>query len=105
MPLLAKLLVFCSTWVFGAITSLVAGAWGVRIIAAVTLAGIYLSCVIFYTTKVSEWIGDLFITQYGQLLGLCFPPVSGSVLAGMAAYYTCIVGKRYITTLTKIAVG
>lgn len=105
MPLLGKLLAFCTYWIFSAVAALVGAAWAVRILAAVTLAGIYLACVIYYTEKVTQWIGDLFVTQYGQLLGLLFPPVAGSILAGMAAYYTCIVGKRYITSLTKLAVG
>ena len=105
MPILAALISSIATALFTLMTAMVGAAWAVRITAAVTLAGIYLSCVVFYTAKVSEWIGLLFITQYGQLLGLLFPPMAGSIVAGMVAYYSCIVGKRYISTLTKLAVG
>jgi hypothetical protein len=105
MPVLGRLIAFIATTLFTFITGLVGAVWAVRIIAATTLAGIYLACVVFYTQKVTEWLSMLFLTQYGQLLGLLFPPVSGSIVAGMVAYYTCIVGKRYIGTLMKLAVG
>lgn len=105
MPIFAALVTSIASSLFAFMSAMVGAAWAVRITAAVTLAGIYISCVIFYTQKVSEWIGMVFVTQYGQLLGLLFPPVSGSVVAGMVAYYGCIVGKRYISTLTKLAVG
>ena len=105
MPLLAKLISLIATSVIGFFTAVFGAVWGVRIAAALTIAGIYLSCVVYYTTMIAEWIGSVFSTAYGQILGLLFPPVAGTVMASMAAYYTCIIGKRYLTTLTKIAVG
>jgi hypothetical protein len=45
----------------------------------------------------------VFSTQFGALLGLLFPPISGSVVAGVMGYYTCVVGAKYVTTLLKLA--
>jgi uncharacterized membrane protein YqaE (UPF0057 family) len=105
MPILAAFISSIATTLFGFMASIIGAVWAVRIVAATTLAGIYLACVVYYTNMISGWIGSVFSTAYGALLGLLFPPVAGTVVAGMAAYYTCIVGKRYISMLTKLAVG
>lgn len=105
MPIIGSLL----TYLFGSVLSFfsifTSAKIAVRLTAVTFLAGIYLSCVVYYTTMIGPWLLDLFSTQYGQFLGLLFPPVSGSVLAGLSAYWICIVGVRYTSTLTKMAVG
>lgn len=45
------------------------------------------------------------MSAYGQLLGLLFPPIAGTVLAGLGAYWTCVAGAQYVGNLMKIAIG
>jgi hypothetical protein len=103
MPLLGALLSGLITQ-FVAFVGLLFGAkYAVRISAIIAIATIYLSCVVYYTTLIGPWIGTVFSTQFGALLGLLFPPISGSVVAGVMGYYTCVVGAKYVTTLLKLA--
>ena len=67
----------------------------VRLTAVGILAAAYVLCVTAYTLFIDPLIGALFSTAWGQLLGLAFPPISGSTLAGLAALWGCIVAKRY----------
>lgn len=76
-----------------------------RIIAAGTLATIYLSCVIVFTAMIGPWLGAIVATAYGSLLGLLFPPIAGTVMASLMAYRTCVVGVRYTSRLLKMVVG
>lgn len=105
MPLFAKLFAALG----GAIFSLIAGIFGAklaaRLIAVASLAAIYISCVVYYTRMITPWITGVFTSQYGSLLGLLFPPVAGSCLAGLVGYWTCIAGLKYVSSLTKMAVG
>lgn len=105
MPLLGKLITACFAGLFGAIQFFVGAYWATRITAAVLLGTIYLACVFYYSQLVGPWFAALFSTAYGALLGLLFPPISGSVIAGITAYYTCVVGKRYTARLFKMAMG
>lgn len=105
MPILGKLIVTLFGGLFGLVKLLVGAYWATRVTAAVMLGGIYLACVVYYTTMIGPWFGMLFSTAYGALLGLLFPPIAGSVVFGISAYYTCVVGKRYTSKLFKMMMG
>lgn len=105
MPLLGKLLAGLFSWAVGILTALVGAKTAIRLTAVASLAAIYISCVLFFTSLIGPWFGMIFSTAYGSLLGLLFPPISGTVVAGLFAYYTCVAGARYVTTLTKLAIG
>lgn len=77
----------------------------VRLTAIAVLSAAYVACVVFYTTVIDPLIGLLFSTAYGQLLGLVFPPLAGSVLASFVALWGCIVAKRYTEKFVMMAVG
>lgn len=105
MPQLAALLLSIGKPIFDLIAALVGVRNAIRITAVGTLATIYLSCVIYFTQMVGPWLSGVFATTYGQLLGLLFPPISGSVLAGLSAYWICVAGQKYVAKLTKMAIG
>lgn len=105
MPLLANLVTWVGTSILGWLTAIMGAKAAVRIAAVMSLAGIYISCVVYFTTLVGPWLAGAFATGYGQVLGLLFPPVSGTVIAGLFGYYTCVAGVRYVSMLTKLAVG
>lgn len=104
MPLLAGLL----SWIAGKFAALVlfmrGSAIAVRINGLLFVAGIYVSCVVAFSSYVADWINNIFNTTYGTLLGLLFPPISGTVMFGLATYWTCVIGVRYISSLTKAAI-
>lgn len=79
--------------------------YATRITAVTLMATIYLACVATFTM----WIGPLFIaittTSYGFILGLLFPPIAGTMVAGLMVYRMCVVGVKYTTRLLKMAVG
>jgi len=105
MPIFANLM----TWLFNGVLSFfslfITAKYALRMTAVTFLAGIYLSCVYYYTTMIGPWLASVFSTAYGQFIGLLFPPISGTVLAGLSAYWICVIGVRYTSTLTKMALG
>lgn len=105
MPLLAKLLLGLLSPIFSLIVAAIGVKAAIRLTAVATLATIYLSCVIYFTTMIVPWLAGVFSSAYGQFLGLLFPPISGSVLAGLSAYWICVAGQKYVARLTKMAVG
>jgi hypothetical protein len=60
-------------------------------IAAVTLM-MTLATGLFATFNVliSPWIAMVFNTQYGQFLGLLFPPISGTVLTALMTFWLAV---------------
>jgi len=103
MPQLGALIVACFKPLFNLLAVLVGVKNAIRVTAVMTLATIYISCVIYYTEQLYPLLSGVFNTAYGQLLGLLFPPISGSLLASLSAYWICVAGQKYVTKLTKMA--
>ena len=74
-----------------------------RFVAIGVLAAAYVACALAYTLFIDPLIGALFSTLYGQFIGLAFPPISGSVIAGLAGLWGCIVAKRYYEKFMAMA--
>lgn len=102
MPLLGTLL----AGLFGKVTALFIGMfgakYGLRILAATALATGYVSCVVYWSGMIAPWMASIFATSYGSLLGLLFPPISGSVLAGLVGFWTAVIVQKYTSTLLKM---
>ena len=75
----------------------------VRLTAISILAAAYVACALFYTLFIDPLIGALFSTAWGMLLGLAFPPISGTVIAGIVGLWGCIVAKRYTEKFVSMA--
>lgn len=105
MPLFAALFSSIGTAIFGMIAAITGAKIATRLLAVASLAVIYVSCVVYFSTIVAPWMTGIFSSQYGQLLGLLFPPISGTVLASLAGYWGCVTGLKYVSSLTKMAVG
>lgn len=67
----------------------------VQMLGVSILAAAYVSCLVFFTTVIDPLLGLLFQSLYGQLIGLLFPPVSGTIFAGFSGLWGCIVLKNY----------
>lgn len=105
MPLFGTLLASLGGAIYSLMVAMVGAKLAARMAAVFFLAGIYISCVIFFTGLIGPWLGTLFSSTYGQLLGLLFPPISGTVVASLAGYWSCVIGVKYVSSLTKMAVG
>lgn len=105
MPLFAKLFAAIGGGIFSLIAALVGAKLAARLVAVASLAAIYISCVVYYTRMITPWLEGVFATAYGQFLGLLFPPISGTVIAGLVGYWTCVAGLKYTSSLTKMAFG
>jgi ABC-type transport system involved in cytochrome bd biosynthesis fused ATPase/permease subunit len=105
MPLLAKLLLGLLAPIFNLVVSAIGIRAAIRLTAVGSLAALYLVTVTAFTTMIAPWLSSVFNTAYGQFLGLLFPPVAGTVLASLSAYWVLVAGQKYVARLTKMAVG
>lgn len=76
-----------------------------RLAAVMLLATLYVACLAVFVALVSPWMSSVFSSAYGQLIGLLFPPVAGTVVAGLGTFWASIISFRYVSSLTKMAVG
>ena len=101
MPLLGALI----RALFGNVVLLFIGAIkgyvGYRIAVLALLAAAYVGCVVAFTNVVSPLWSGVTLTAYGSVLGLLFPPVSGTVLATLVGLWGCVLAKRLTVKLLK----
>jgi len=85
MPLLASLIAS----LFGGIASLIALLWAKKLaVGTLAIAGFALALtalMVVFNTAVTPLVQAMFSTQYGQFLGLAFPPIAGSCMTSIAA--------------------
>lgn len=105
MPLFAAFIGSILTKFYNAIVYLVGAQFASRVAVALAIANSYFAMVIVFNNYVNDWLGDLFNTNYGQFLGLLFPPVAGPVLARLTAFWTVVIMHHYVRGLTKMAIG
>jgi len=103
MPLLATLLQGLIGNASALYFAIVSAQQAARLTAIGVLAAAYVACALAYTLFIDPLLGALFSTLYGQLLGLIFPPISGSILVGLAGLWGCIVAKRYFEKFIGMA--
>jgi hypothetical protein len=63
------------------------GRVAIRIAAVAAIAVLGTGLMALFNTVVSPLVAQLFTTQYGQLIGLVFPPIAGTCLAGIATLW------------------
>ncbi|MGE6211683.1 hypothetical protein [Comamonas aquatica] len=105
MPLAALFLGSIGQILYRFIVYLVGAQHAARVAAVLALASIYIACVSYFSSMIVPWLQGIFSSAYGSLLGLLFPPVSGTVLASLSAYWVCVYGVHYVSSLTKAAMG
>ena len=87
MPLFASMVSAFFTALGGFFAKLFIARVAVRIaaVAAITALGAVLMAL--FNSVVAPMVAQMFSTQYGQFLGLAFPPVAGTVIAGITAVW------------------
>jgi hypothetical protein len=104
MPLFAALVKALFGSAVSLLLALVAAKQAIRLSAVLIFAGLYLTSVVLYSAFVSPLLGSLFSTAYGQVIGLAFPPVSGTVIASLSALWVSLLVKRYIVRFGAMAI-
>lgn len=104
MPLLAGLL----AQLFGGIAAQIVAMFvkkGTTAIAAATAIGVCMTVlVVSFNTIVSPFIASMFSTNFGQFIGLAFPPIAGTCLASIGATWAaCGLYKLKVATIKATA--
>ena len=105
MPLFAKLYAGAMGALFTFIASFLGAKVATRMIAVGAIATAYIGCISVFVSFVSPSFTAITTTGYGPVLGLAFPPVAGTVIAGLFTYKMCVVAARYTSNLLKMAIG
>jgi len=105
VPIFAALVNAIGVKFFALLLAMFGAKYAVRLAALTALAALYAAGLVAFSALISPWIGAVFNTQYGQLLGLLFPPVAGTVLAALAAFWSVVIVQKYSATLLKSAAG
>lgn len=105
MPILSLLIKALFMNAYSLVIALKSTETAIRFTAIAILAAAYISCVVGFTTFIQPLLSNLFNTQYGQVVGLAFPPISGTIITGIVTLWGCIVAKRYYRWVVTIGVG
>ena len=104
MPIFAALFKLVMGGIVTFATLFLTTKYALRIAAVLVLAALYIAAVALFSAFVSPLIGALFNTGYGQFIGLAFPPIAGTVVAGLAGLWVALVGFTYYQRFARILV-
>lgn len=105
MPIFANLFIAVLAKFYAFSVFILGAKWGLRLTAAMTIAGLYVACALTFTVMIGPWLAGMVSTAYGALLGLLFPPVAGTVIASLGTWWACILAKKHTVRLLKMTVG
>lgn len=105
MPLLAAAIGTFFTSLGSFLASMFIARIGLRVtgVLAITLAGGAL--MLAFNEFVKPLVQMLFNTEYGQLLGLIFPPISGTVVTGLMGLWLAIQTYKLQVKAIKATTG
>ena len=104
MPLLASLI----TQLFGGVAAFFANMASKKVTTMVLATGaigvVSTALLVIFNTLVSPLVQAMFSTQYGQFLGLAFPPISGTCMATIGTIWTaCAAYKLKVASIKMTA--
>lgn len=85
MPILGTLLLNLFTGLAGGIASWFVQRTATRVAVSAALVFTAGALMVLFNAIVSPLVATMFATQYGQFLGLAFPPIAGTCLASITA--------------------
>lgn len=103
MPLLGGLI----QSLFGALAGFLLKAFAAKVAARVAAIGVFVALsgglLAAFNLVVAPFLGQLFNTEYGQFLGLAFPPIAGTCMAAIAAVWVAVQTYRLQVAALRIA--
>ncbi|MDM0027768.1 DUF5455 family protein [Variovorax saccharolyticus] len=104
MPLLAGLIAS----LFGGVASFLAQIWAKKIVVAglaiAAFAAALAALLAVFNALVSPLVAAMFSTQYGQFIGLAFPPIAGTCMTSIATCWgACALYKLKMQSIKMSA--
>ena len=99
MPLFAALFASWATRFMGYLTAKFGAEIAIRIAFVAAIAAVYVGLLTLFQTTIAPMLSALFSTSYGAVLGLAFPPIAGTVVAGLAGLWMAVQSYRYLRSL------
>lgn len=104
MPLFAGMVSAFFTALGGFLAKLFIARVALRIAAVAAIGALGAVLMATFNTVIAPMVSSMFSTQYGQLIGLAFPPVAGTVLAGIATIWiACTTYKLQVHAIKVTA--
>lgn len=79
-----------------------------RLLFVAWLGALYLGCVLTFSNMVAPWFQAILQSPTsvgaaaGNVVGLLFPPVAGTVIASLVIFWGCVAALRYTSKLSTI---
>lgn len=105
MPAFAALVEALFAGLASFLTRLFIARIGIRVIAVGAITALGTALIALFNTTLSPLAAAAFSTQYGQFLGLAFPPVAGTCLAAIATSWVAITTYRLQVGAIKTTAG
>lgn len=106
MPLLANLLSSLLGSLIGGLGKDAARKAGVLIAALASFAAATTALMVVFRTAVQPLALNMFRTEYGQFMGLAFPPISGDCMATIATVWiACAVYRAHVRITQAASAG
>lgn len=102
MPLLGAFLASFFTGLSTFLAKLFAARVAIRLAAIATIGALGTALLLSFNAFISPLVAAAFSTQYGQLLGLVFPPIAGTCLAGVLALWAACMSYRLQVQAIKV---
>lgn len=105
MPIFAAFFgaLFSSLAVF--LAKMFAAKLAIRVAGVAALMALAAGLVTTFNTAISPLVAQLFSTQYGQFLGLAFPPVAGTVITVYMSTLLAIATYRVQARAVSLTAG
>lgn len=87
------------------LAKLFAARLAMRLIGVGVLITLSAGLVTAFNEFISPLIAALFSTQYGQFLGLAFPPIAGTVLTGLLSLWLAVFTYRLKVRVVQATTG
>lgn len=104
MPLLAALIKAGLANLYALYLALASARYAALLAVMVAMAGTYVAFVVAWSVYISPLFSLLFSTGFGHVIGLAFPPIAGTVVAGYAALWALLVAKNYAMKFVGLGV-
>lgn len=105
MPLFAGLFTafFSALGLF--LAKMFAAKIAIRALGVVALTALSAGLVTAFNVAISPFVAAVFSTAYGQFLGLLFPPIAGTVVAALVAFWSAVMVYRLQARAVSLTAG
>lgn len=105
MPQLAALISSLFTALSTFLAKLFLARLAIRVAAVAAIGAFGAALMLTFNTVVAPLVAQAFNSSYGQFIGLAFPPVAGTCLAGLATLWVACTTYKLQVEATKLTAG